>query len=75
MDRFATDVVQQFSSTESIDVGQYLSAIEGMCLKELGFKDVQMFIFKPNHSVLVNLMGLHYCINWLGVPVVTPITH
>ncbi|KAI8561564.1 hypothetical protein RHMOL_Rhmol04G0350000 [Rhododendron molle] len=65
---FLTDVVQQFSCTESIDVGQYLSAIEGMCLKELGFKDVQMFFFKPNLSVLINLMGLHYCISWLGVP-------
>ncbi|XP_058210920.1 uncharacterized protein LOC131323248 isoform X2 [Rhododendron vialii] len=40
-----------------------------MCLKELGFKDVQMFFFKPKLSVLINLMGLHYCISWLGVPI------
>ncbi|KAI8561566.1 hypothetical protein RHMOL_Rhmol04G0350200 [Rhododendron molle] len=68
MDRIATDVVQQFSCTESIDVGRYLSAIKGMCLMELGFGDVQMFFFKPKFSVLINLIGLHYCISWLGVP-------
>ncbi|XP_058210936.1 uncharacterized protein LOC131323254 isoform X3 [Rhododendron vialii] len=70
MDRIATDVVQQFSCTESIDVGQYLSAIKGMCFMELGFGDVQMFFFKPKFSVLINLIGLHYCISWLGVPIV-----
>lgn len=64
--------VQHCSSSESIEVGHYLSAIEGLCAMQLGFKDVRMFLFKPKLSVLQNLIGLHYCIRWLGVPVVTP---
>lgn len=64
--------VEHCFSSESIEVGHYLSAIEGLCSMQLGFKDVQMFLFKPKLSVLLNLIGLHYCIGWLGVPVVTP---
>lgn len=75
MDYRATVVlnfVEHCSSSESIEVGHYLSAIDGLCSMQLGFKDVQMFLFKPKLSVLLNLIGLHYCIRWLGVPVVTP---
>lgn len=64
--------VEHCLSAESIEVGHYLSAIEGLCSMQFGFKDVRMFFFKPKLSVLLNLIGLHYCIRWLGVPVVTP---
>lgn len=64
--------VEHCLSAESIEVGHYLSAIEGLCSMQFGFKDVQMFFLKPKLSVLLNLIGLHYCIRWLGVPVVTP---
>lgn len=50
MDYRATVVlnfVEHCSSSESIEVGHYLSAIEGLCSMQLGFKDVQMFLFKP----------------------------
>ncbi|KAK9288511.1 hypothetical protein L1049_016970 [Liquidambar formosana] len=60
--------VEECSSSESLEVGDYLKAIKDMCLMQLGFKDVQMFLFKPDLNVLLNLVGLHYCINWLGVP-------
>lgn len=60
--------VEHCLSAESIEVGHYLSAIEGLCSMQFGFKDVRMFFFKPKLSVLLNLIGLHYCIRWLGVP-------
>ena len=34
--------------------------------------NVQMFLFKPKCNVRLNLVGLHYCIHWLGVSVFTP---
>lgn len=53
---------------ESIEVGHYLKAIEFMKSMQFGFKDVEMFFLKPKHNVLLNLVGLHYCIIWLDVP-------
>lgn len=55
--------------TGSLEVGDYLKAVENLCTMHLGFKDVQMHLFKPQHNVLINLVGLHYCMYWLGVPV------
>lgn len=71
----ATDVVkyvEQCMRSYSVEVGDYLQAIEDLNLMQLGFKDVQMFLFKPKLNVLLNLVGLHYCIFWLNVPVTTP---
>lgn len=67
----ATDVVkrvEQSTRSESLEVGDYLQAIEDLSTMHLGFKDVQMFLFKPKLNVLLNLVGLHYCIFWLNVP-------
>jgi hypothetical protein len=64
--------VELCSQTESLEVRDYLKAIEEVSSTQLGFKDVQMFLFKPKCNVLLNLVGLHYCIHWLGVPVFTP---
>ncbi|PSR92649.1 F-box only protein [Actinidia chinensis var. chinensis] len=58
----------QCLSAESIEVVHYLSAIENLCSMQFGFKDVQMFFFSPKLNVVLNLVGLHYCISWLGVP-------
>lgn len=63
-----TDLVEECLSTESLEVGDYLKAIEEMSTMQLGFRDVQMFLFKPKCSVLLNLVGLHYSIHWLEVP-------
>ncbi|KAM7463042.1 hypothetical protein LguiA_031163 [Lonicera macranthoides] len=62
------DFAKQYWSSESIEARNYLSAIEDLCSMQLGFKDVQMFFLKPQLSVLLNLVGLHYCVSWLGVP-------
>lgn len=70
----ATDVVkhvEQCTRSESLEVGDYLQAIEGLSTMHLGFKDVQMLLFKPKLNVLLNLVGLHYCIFRLNVPVTT----
>ncbi|KAK3011420.1 hypothetical protein RJ639_010908 [Escallonia herrerae] len=62
------DFVERCLSYESIEVGHYLAAIQELCSVQFGFKDVQTFFLKPKLHVLLNLVGLHYCITWLGVP-------
>ncbi|PPS16030.1 hypothetical protein GOBAR_AA04551 [Gossypium barbadense] len=49
-------------------VNDYLKAIECQKLMGFGFKDVQMLLLKPKLNVLLNLVGLHYCLNILKVP-------
>ncbi|KAL6517192.1 hypothetical protein OROHE_017898 [Orobanche hederae] len=63
-----TSFVERASTYESIEVGNYLKAIELLNSLHFGFKDVQIFLLKPQINVLLNLVGLHYCINWLNVP-------
>ncbi|KAJ4956422.1 hypothetical protein NE237_013205 [Protea cynaroides] len=60
--------VKQCSPSESLEVGDYLRAIEFLCSVEMGVRDVQMFLFASKHNVLLNLIGLHYSIFTLGVP-------
>lgn len=55
-------------SSESIEVGHYLTAIKDLYSMQFGFKDVQMFFLKAEVNVLLNLVGLHYCISWLRLP-------
>ncbi|KAK8539358.1 hypothetical protein V6N13_104400 [Hibiscus sabdariffa] len=60
--------VEQCSKSESLQVNDHLKAVE--CLKSMrfGFEDVQMLLFKPKLNVLLNLVGLHYCLNILRLP-------
>ncbi|PKI39304.1 hypothetical protein CRG98_040290 [Punica granatum] len=60
--------IEQYTSSDSLEIREYLKAIEDLSFMQLGFTDIQMFFFRPKVSVLINLVGLHYCINWLGVP-------
>lgn len=60
--------VEESSQLNSLEVNDYLKAIEEMSSIQLGFEDVQMLFFKPGLNVLLNLVGLHYCINYLQVP-------
>ncbi|GMH28442.1 hypothetical protein Nepgr_030285 [Nepenthes gracilis] len=60
--------VEQCSSSISLEVGDFLKAIKELCSLQLGFKDVELFLFKPELSALLNLIGLYYCIDWLEVP-------
>ena len=61
--------VEQCTQTESIEAGYCLKAITDLCSVELGFKDVQIFMLARKHSVLLNLIGLQYCICCLGISV------
>lgn len=51
--------------TLSLEAGEYLQAVEKMSLMRLGLEDVELFFFKQNLSVLLNLIGLIYCIQHL----------
>lgn len=57
--------VTQWPATLSLEAGEYLHAVETMSSMRLGFQDVELFLFKPNLSVLLNLIGLIYCIQHL----------
>ncbi|KAM1012324.1 hypothetical protein ACFX13_043197 [Malus domestica] len=60
--------VEKCSSSESLEVGEYQKAMRNLNQLQFGYQDVEMFLFKPKLTVLVNLLGLHYCLNWLRVP-------
>ena len=75
MEGRAMDVVSfversSLSISGSIEVGDYLKAIENLQAMQLGFKDIEMLLFKPKLNPLLNLVGVHYCISWLRVPVI-----
>jgi len=47
----------------------YLKAIADLALTaDIGFLDVQFFLFSRNHSAIINLIGLHFSIASLHVP-------
>lgn len=62
------DFVNRCLAFESIEVGHYLKAVRELDSMLLGFEDVHTFFLKSKHSVLLNLIGLHYCLIWLGLP-------
>ncbi|XP_010241462.1 PREDICTED: uncharacterized protein LOC104586055 [Nelumbo nucifera] len=69
MDNKATAMVkfvEQCSPCKSLEVADYLRAIEDLCLMKMEFKDVQMFLFTKK-NVLLNLIGVHYSIFWLQI--------
>ncbi|TQE08309.1 hypothetical protein C1H46_006091 [Malus baccata] len=59
--------MEKCSSSESLKVEEYQKAMRNLNQLQFGYQDVEMFLFKPKLIVLVNLLGLHYCVNWLGV--------
>lgn len=59
--------VEQCTSNESLEVRNYLKAVADLRSMDLGFKDIQLFLLAEKHSVLLNLIGLHYSIFCLGI--------
>ncbi|CAN8231969.1 unnamed protein product [Cochlearia groenlandica] len=49
----------------SLEAGEYLHAVETMSSMRLGFRDVELFVFRQDLSVLLNIVGLIYCIQHL----------
>ncbi|XP_022137977.1 uncharacterized protein LOC111009254 isoform X4 [Momordica charantia] len=64
----AVKFIEQCSPSTPIEAGDYHRAIAGLWDLKLSFVDVQMVLFKPQLNELLNLVGLHYCKNWLQVP-------
>ncbi|XP_039050417.1 uncharacterized protein LOC120191543 isoform X2 [Hibiscus syriacus] len=64
------NVVEHCSQSESLEILDYLQAIECLKTMHFGFKDVQMLLLRPRLNVLLNLIGLNYCLNILQVPAV-----
>ncbi|KAK8964666.1 hypothetical protein KSP40_PGU011455 [Platanthera guangdongensis] len=60
--------VKQCIQSESLEVGHYLEAVNYLHSYQLGFMDVQMFLFSKCCSALLNLVGLHYCLHHLEIP-------
>jgi hypothetical protein len=64
----ASEVIKfviEWPATLSLEALEYQHAVETMSSLSLGFQDVELFLFKPNLSVLLNLIGLLYCIQHL----------
>ncbi|XP_061367960.1 uncharacterized protein LOC133310976 [Gastrolobium bilobum] len=59
--------LEAWTRYESLEVGDYLKAVEILNSTRFGFEDVQRFLFNPEMNVLLNLVGVHYCLTSLGV--------
>ncbi|KAL9237681.1 hypothetical protein vseg_012201 [Gypsophila vaccaria] len=63
------EYVEKRSSSASLEARDYLKALGDIRSLHLDFKDVELLLFKPKLNVLLNLVGLHYCVDELQVPV------
>ncbi|RRT80709.1 hypothetical protein B296_00022861 [Ensete ventricosum] len=61
--------VEEWSRNGSLEICYYLKAISDLGSMKLGFMDVQLFLFRREHNVLLNLIAMHYCISLLEIPV------
>ncbi|KAK8945272.1 hypothetical protein KSP40_PGU022658 [Platanthera guangdongensis] len=64
--------VKQCTQCESLEFGHYLEAVSYLHSYQFGFKDVQMFLFSKCCSPLLNLVGLHYYLLRLEIPISDP---
>ncbi|MFQ6657177.1 hypothetical protein Gotur_026962 [Gossypium turneri] len=65
---YVINLVEQRSLFGSLNAVDYLHAISCLERMQFGFRDVQMLMLKPKLNVLLNLIGLHYCLKNLQVP-------
>ena len=62
------EFVRSSLNNGSLESEYYLKAIADLALiPDIGFLDVQFFLFSRNHSAIINLIGLHYSIASLHV--------
>ena len=54
---------------DSLEVTEYQKAMALLISMGLQFSDVQIFLLAAKHSVLVNLLGMHYCLLQLKIQV------
>lgn len=67
--RSVVKFVEACSPSESLEVGDHLKAVDTLIGTSFGFEDVQRFLFDPQMNVLINLVGVHYCLTTLGIRV------
>ncbi|XP_047153613.1 uncharacterized protein LOC124825113 [Vigna umbellata] len=65
--RSVVKFVEACSPSESVEVGDHLKAVDTLIGTSFGFEDVQRFLFDPQMNVLINLVGVHYCLTTLGI--------
>ncbi|CAI9118721.1 OLC1v1020325C1 [Oldenlandia corymbosa var. corymbosa] len=62
------DFVDQCLTFDSIEIGYHLKAVQDMSSMFFEFEDVQINFLRTDANVLLNLIGLHYCITILEMP-------
>ncbi|KAK9664265.1 hypothetical protein RND81_14G029600 [Saponaria officinalis] len=62
------EFVEKSSASAPLEARDYLKALEDIRSLHLDFKDVELLLFNPKLNVLLHLLGLHYCIDALHVP-------
>ncbi|CAJ1941090.1 unnamed protein product [Sphenostylis stenocarpa] len=65
--RSVVKFVEACSRSESLEVGDHLKAVDTLIGTSFGFEDVQRFLFDPRTNVLINLVGVYYCLTILGI--------
>ncbi|GMH28441.1 hypothetical protein Nepgr_030284 [Nepenthes gracilis] len=62
------NILGECSSFALLELGHYHTAVKKLCEMEFSFKDVELILFKTTLNILLNFVGLQYCIKCLGVP-------
>ncbi|XP_004291361.1 PREDICTED: uncharacterized protein LOC101306879 isoform 2 [Fragaria vesca subsp. vesca] len=62
------DYVEKCSIHGSLEVTHYQKTIWDLYAIKFGYEDAVFFLLKPSLGVQLNLLGLHYCLNWLKMP-------
>lgn len=63
----AIEYVKSRACFDSMEVAEYQKAMVLLSSVGLEFQDVEMFLLMPKLSVLINLLGLHYCLVHLKI--------
>lgn len=65
------ELVKGRTRHESVEVADYQRGLMLLSTTGLELHDVLLYLLNPGQSVLINLIGLHYCLLHLGIQVCT----
>lgn len=63
------ELVKARTRHESVEVADYQNGLMLLSTTGLALYDVLLLLLTPVHNVLINLIGLHYCLFHLGAQV------
>jgi hypothetical protein len=64
------EIVESSLHNGSLEAEYYLKTIAHLAMmNNIGFHDVQFFLFSRKHNTIINLIGLHYSIASLHISV------